>query len=42
MDGKKGSIEHARARTKVVNKHCRALDQGKHRVLLELRIFGDL
>jgi hypothetical protein len=37
---KKQSIEHAR--TKVVNKHRRALDQGKHRVLLQLHIFGDL
>jgi hypothetical protein len=40
VDGKKRSIEHAR--TKVVNKHRRTLDQGEHRVLLQLHIFGDL
>jgi hypothetical protein len=38
MDMKKQSIEHAR--TKVVNIHRRALDQGEHRVLLQLHIFG--
>jgi hypothetical protein len=37
---KKQSIEHAR--TKVVNKHHRALDQEEHRVLLQLHIVGDL
>jgi hypothetical protein len=40
MDMKKQPIEHAR--TKVVNKHRRALDQGEHRVLLQLHIVGDL
>ena len=30
------------ARTKVVDKHRRALDKRKHRVLLQLHIFGDL
>jgi len=40
VDVKEQSIEHGR--TKVVNKHRRALDQGEHRVLLQLRIFGDL
>jgi hypothetical protein len=40
MDMKKQSIEYAR--TKVVYKHRRALDQGEHRVLLQLHIVGDL
>ena len=30
------------SRTKVVNKHRRALDQGENRVLLQLHIVGDL
>ena len=40
MDVKKQSMEYAR--TKVVNKHRRALDQREHRVLLQLHIVGDL
>lgn len=37
---RKQSIEHAR--TEVINKHRRALDQGEHSVLLQLHILGHL